>query len=150
MKIAILIGAACVMMIAAGCSTAENPVSMADLHPTTPSRATYNPTNDCTTIEFDGGTMWMKGNNTNMTFYPVNVPMPIPPDRFESLYQFGRPQIAVATEYLGQKDGYAYLRIRSIPVDHPHKTTTKIVYVPLAELSEQFLKQLPAKGSLQP
>jgi len=134
-------------LVVAGCNTAEKPVRLADLHPSSPSRATYNPTNDCTTIEMDGGTMRMKGNTTNWTFYPAQSPQPIPPKRFEELYQFANPQTAVAVDYLGQKEGYAYLRVRSLPVDHPKKISTRIVYVPLTDLDPAFRATLPAKGS---
>jgi hypothetical protein len=82
-------------------------------------------------------------------FYPEGTPLFISPKRFELLYQINNPKTAVAVEYLGQKEGYAYLRLRSIPVDHPRKTSTKIVYATLTNLDQSFLDTLPAKGSAQ-
>jgi hypothetical protein len=134
-------------VIVAGCSTAEKPVAYADLHPAKPGHRTYDSARNMTLFEYEGWSMAVGGNATNVMFYPEGTPLQISPKRFESLYQLGRPQVAVATEYLGQKDGYAYLRITSIPVDHPKKASSKIVYVPLADLAPSFRETLPVKGS---
>ncbi|HZF01651.1 MAG TPA: hypothetical protein VE344_07125 [Methylomirabilota bacterium] len=133
------------VLLMAGCNKPEKHVSLADLHPTSPGSATYDPTNDWTTISMagGGGTMRMLGNYTNVTFYPPNTPHPVPAGIFQRLYQQGNPQTAVATEYLGQKDGYAYLRIISIPIAHPKKKSEQIVYVKLSELDQSFEDALP-------
>ena len=87
--------------------------------------------------------MRMPGNQTNVTFYPSNTPHPVPAKIFQRLYQQGNPQTAVATEYIGQKDGYAYLRVISIPLAQTKKRSEEIVYVKLADLDQPFRDSLP-------
>jgi hypothetical protein len=90
-----------------------------------------------------GGTMRMAGNQTNVTFYPPNTPHPVPASMFQRLYQQGHPQAAVATEFIGQKDGYAYLRVISIPLNQSKKRSEEIIYVKLSDLDQPFRDALP-------
>jgi hypothetical protein len=130
-------------MLMSGCGTPETHISLADLHPASPGSASYDPVKNITTIENGGFSWYLGGNVTNVMLYPEHTPRPIPVSMFESLYRQGNPQTAVAVEYLGQVDGYAYLRVRSIPVKNPKKWSEQIVYVALSELDQPFRDALP-------
>ncbi|MFZ2634617.1 MAG: hypothetical protein WA081_01625 [Desulfosalsimonadaceae bacterium] len=64
---------------------------------------------------------------------------------FESQYRLGHNQTMKDTEYLGQNDGRAYLRIRSMSLTDPKKWSEQIVYVDLSELDKPFRDTLPPK-----
>jgi hypothetical protein len=69
---------------------------------------------------------------------------------FESQYRLGHMQTMKDAEYLGQKDGRAYLRIKSMSLTDSKKWTEQLVYVELSELDKTFREQLPAKEYKQP
>jgi hypothetical protein len=121
MKATLMIFSCGAIMLLAGCGTTDRPITRADLHPASPGSATYDPVKNMTTISNNGFTMALAGNQTNCMFYPEHTPSPIPARIFERLYRQGNPETAVVVEYLGQVDGYAYLRIRSFPVKNPKK-----------------------------
>ena len=64
---------------------------------------------------------------------------------FESQYRLGYMQTMKDAEYLGQKDGRAYLCIRSMSLTDPKQWSEKNVYVELIELDDAFRRTLPAK-----
>ena len=115
------------------------------MHPTPPGTAVYDPTNNWTTISNNGDTWRIQGNQTNVMFHPEGTPEPVPARIFERLYQMANPTTAMSVTYLGQKDGYAYLRIRSFPVAHPGRWHDQISYVKLSELDPEFRATLPAQ-----
>ena len=135
-----LIGAA---IFIAGCGTPEKKISLADLHPTPPGTAIYNPTNNTTTISNNGNTWYLAGNCTNVMLFTEDTPETLPARIFERLYQVANPTTAMSVTYLGQKDGYAYLRIRSFPVAHPGRWRDRVSYVKLSELDPAFRDALP-------
>ncbi len=134
-------GAAVVVL--AGCGTTPKHLTLADVHPSAPGTAIYNPTNNTTTISNQGFTMVILGNETNEMFYFGSMPHAVPATIFERLYRQGSPQTAVAVEYMGQKDGYAYLRITSIPLQKPKHRTEEIIYVKLTDLDPAVRDLLP-------
>jgi hypothetical protein len=143
MKTAMLTVLCAAAVFIIGCGTTEKPVTLADLHPATPGTTIYNPTNNTTTISNEGFTWTLRGALTNVVMYPAHSPRPIPESEFDLLLQLQNPDTAISVKYLGQKDGYAYLRVRSIPIGHPKQWTDNIVYVNLAELAPEFRDTLP-------
>ena len=69
---------------------------------------------------------------------------------FESQFRLGHNQTMKDSEYLGQKDGRGYLRIRSMSLIDPKKWSEKIVYVELSELDKPFRDALPQKEYKKP
>jgi len=110
-------------------------------------RVSYDAVKNVTTIENEGMTWFLRGNVTNLMLYPEHstTPRPIPASNFESIYRLGDPQTAIATEYLGQLDGRAYLRITSIPVSNPKNHSEKIVFADVSQFDKSFRDALPPK-----
>jgi hypothetical protein len=69
---------------------------------------------------------------------------------FESQYKLGHMQTMKDSEYLGQKDNRAYLRIKSMSLTDPKKWSERIVYVELSELDQPFRDALPPKEYTKP
>jgi|GEM_PF-2418863 len=149
MKATLLILFCAAVIFISGCATPEKQISLADLHPAPPGSAIYNPTNNTTMFSSDGCTTCMLGNHTNEMFYFGDTPIPVPARIFVRLFQVANPTTATSVTYLGQKDGYAYLRIRSFPVAHPGRWRDEISYVKLSELDPAFRDALPPNKSEQ-
>jgi hypothetical protein len=77
-------------------------------------------------------------------------PSQISVSEFKSQYRLGHNQTMMDSEYLGQKDGRAYLRIRSMSLSNPKQWSEQIAYVELSDLDKQFLDALPPKEYEQP
>jgi hypothetical protein len=95
----------------------------------------------------DGSTMMLLGNVTNATLSHEDVPMPIPARRCADFYRLSHPQVAMSVESLGQKDGYAYLLLRSVPVKGPMKWRKEILCAPVADLAPVICTHLPPASS---
>jgi len=63
--------------------------------------------------------------------------------KFKEQYELGRMQTMKYTEYLGNKDGKAFLKIKTMSIINPKKWSEKIVYVELSDLDERFKASLP-------
>ena len=73
----------------------------------------------------------------------VTMPAHISAREFESQYQLGHHQTLKDADYLGQSDGRAYLRLKSMSLINPHHWSERIVYVNLDELDKTFRDALP-------
>ena len=88
---------------------------------------------------------WMVGCASRST-----EPSHISVREFESQFKLGHMQTMMDTEYLGQSDGRAYLRIRSMSFTDSKQWSEQIAYVTLAELDKPFRDALPAKVYQRP
>jgi hypothetical protein len=77
-------------------------------------------------------------------------PSHISAKKFQEQYRLGHMQTMKDSEFLGQKDGQAYLRIKSMSLTDPKQWSEQIVYVKLSELDKDFRDKLPAKEYQKP
>jgi len=77
-------------------------------------------------------------------------PSHISAKEFQEQYRLGHMQTMKDAEYLGQKDGRAYLRIKSMSLTDPKQWSEQIVYIKLSELDKDFRDKLPAKEYKKP
>ena len=77
-------------------------------------------------------------------------PSHISVQEFESQYKLGHMQTMKDTEYLGELDGRAYIRIRSMSLTDSKQWSEQIAYVKLSELDKQFRDALPPKEYKKP
>jgi len=77
-------------------------------------------------------------------------PSHISVQEFESQYKLGHMQTMKDAEYLGQLDGRAYLRIRSMSLTDSKQWSEQIVFVKLSDLDKQFRDALPPKEYRKP
>jgi hypothetical protein len=69
---------------------------------------------------------------------------------FELQYRLGAMQSMMNSEYLGQKDGRAYLRVKTMSLLDPKKWSERIAYVDMAELDPPLRAALPPKKYEKP
>ena len=62
---------------------------------------------------------------------------------FKRQYELGNMQTMKSAEYLGQKDGKAFMKIKTMSSLDSKKWSEEIVYAELNELDDKFKESLP-------
>ena len=71
-------------------------------------------------------------------------PKHVSPAKFKAQYAVvGQPGTMRTAEYLGQRDGRAFIRVSSMSTLNQKKWSDEVIYVELAELEPAFRDSLP-------
>jgi hypothetical protein len=86
-----------------------------------------------------------------LLFGCTGEPEHVSPTEFRHQYEWvGKAQSVRAVDYLGQRDGKAFIRVQSMSMIDQKKWKSHVIYVELSELEPAFRDSLPTTEMKDP